>query len=131
MILEKAEIEGPNLWEERETVMKDQICVKLNINKEECQSTMVERAHQVGKRHTPFCHLANGTKVKSCPRPIVAKFLSWKDKEKVLRVTRSLKPDDVQYLEDFSKRTLDKRKHKILELIAAHKSGKRVFSVLD
>ena len=92
---------------------------------------MIERAHWVGKRHTPFCHLADGTKVKSRPRPIVTKFLSWKDKEKVLRAARSLKLDDIQFLEDFSKRTLDKRKAKIPELIAAHKRGKRAFLVMD
>ena len=63
--------------------MKDQICAKLNIDKEECQSMMIERAHRVGKRHAAFHHLADGTKVKSFPRPIVAKFLSWKDKESV------------------------------------------------
>ena len=130
-IPEKAEIEGPELWEECENAVKDQICAKLNIKKEECQSMMTERAHQVGKRHAPFCHLADGTKVKSHPRPIVAKFLNWKDKEKVLRAARLLKPDDIQFLEDFSKKTSDKRKAKIPELIAAHKSGKRVFLVMD
>ena len=130
-IPEKAEIEGPELWEECETAVKDQICAKLNIDKEECQSMMIERAHWVGKRHAPFGHLADGTKVKSLPRPIVAKFLSWKDKEKVLRAARSLKPDDIQFLEDFSKRTLDKRKAKISELIAARKSGKKAFLVMD
>ena len=130
-IPEKAEIEGPELFEECENAVKDQICAKLNIKKEECQCMMIEWAHQVGKQHAPFHHLANGTKVKSHPRPIVVKFLNWKDKEKVLRAARLLKPNDVQFLEDFSKRTLDKRKAKIQELIAARKSGKRVFLVMD
>ena len=130
-IPEKAEIEGPELWEVCENAVKDQICAKLNIKKEECQSMTIERAHRVGKQHTPFRHLADGTKVKSRARPIVAKFLNWKDKEKVLREARLLKPDDIQFLEDFSKRTLDKRKAKIPELIAAHKSGKRAFLVMD
>ena len=130
-IPEKAEIEGPQLWEECENAVKDQICAKLNIKKEEGQCMMIERAHRVGKRHAPFRHLADGTKVKSHPRPIVVKFHNWKDKEKVLRAARLLKPDDVQFLEDFSKRTLDKRKAKIPELIAARKSGKRAFLVMD
>ena len=47
--------------------------------------------------------------VKSRPRPSVAKFLSWKGREKVLLAARSLKPDDVQFVEDFSKRTLEKK----------------------
>ena len=49
----------------------------------------------------------------------------------MLRAARSLKPDDIQVLEDFSKRTLDKRKAKILAMIAARKSGKRAFLVMD
>ena len=61
----------------------------------------------------------------------MAKFLSWKDKERVLRSARSIKPDGVQFLEDFSKRTFDKRKEKIPELIAARESGKRAFLVMD
>ena len=44
-----------------------------------------------------------------------------------IRSARSINPNDVQLLEDFSKRTLDKRKEKIPELIAACKSGKRAF----
>ena len=85
---------------------------------------VIERAHRVGKRRDPFHHLADGTMVKSRPRPIVANFLSWKDKDRVLRSAKSIKPDGTQFLEDFSKKTLDKRKDKIPELIAAHRSGK-------
>ena len=49
----------------------------------------------------------------------------------MLRSARSVKPDGLQFLEDFNKRTLDKRKEKIPELIAACKSGKRAFLVMD
>ena len=115
------------VWEECEAAVKNEIHTKVKINPE---SMVIERALRVGKRRDPFHHLANGTKVKSRPRPIVAKFLSWKDKDRVLRSARSIKPDGVQFLEDFSKRTLDKGK-KIPELIAAHKSGKRAFLVMD
>ena len=118
----------PEVWEEFEAAVKNEIHTKLKINPE---SMVIERAHRVGKCRDPFHHLADGTKVKSRPRPIVAKFLSWKDKERVLRSARSIKPDGVQFLEDFSKRTLDKRKEKIPELIAARKSGKRAFLVMD
>ena len=77
---------------------------------------VIERVHRVGKHRDPFHHLADGTKVRSRPRPIVAKFLSWKDKDRVLRSARSIKSDGIQFLKDFSKRTLDKRKEKIPEL---------------
>ena len=62
---------------------------------------VIERTHRVKKCRYPF-HLADGTKVKSRPRPIVAKFLSWKDKDRVLRSARSVKPDGIQFLEDFN-----------------------------
>ena len=92
------------VWEECEAAVKKEIYIKLKINPE---SMVIERAHRVGKRIDPFHHLADGSKVKSRPRPIVAKFLSWKDKDRVLRSARSIKPDGIQFLEDFSKRTLD------------------------
>ena len=47
-IQEKAKIEGPELWEESETAVKDQICAKLNIEKK-FQSMMIERAHRIRK----------------------------------------------------------------------------------
>ena len=84
-----------------------------------------------GKRHAPIRHLPDGTTVKVRPRPIIAKFLSWKDKEKIVKAARKIKPKQVQFLEDFSQRTLDKRKAMVPELIAARKSGKRAFLVMD
>ena len=48
-IPEKAKIEGPELCEECETAVKNQICAELIIDKEECQNVMTERAHWVGK----------------------------------------------------------------------------------
>ena len=101
---------------------------KVKINPE---SMVIERVHRLQKRRDPFHHLANGTKVKSRPRPIVANFLSWKNKDRVLRSARSIKPDGTQFLENFSKRTIDKRKEKTPEFIAAHESGKRAVLVMD
>ena len=43
--------------------------------------------------------------VKVQPRPIIAKFLSWKDKEKIVKAARKIKPKQVQFLEDESKNT--------------------------
>ena len=129
-IPEKDAVNGsdPEVWEECEVAVKNEIHTKLKINPE---SMVIDRAHRVGKRRDPFHHLADGTKVKNQPRPIVAKFLSRKDKDRVLRLARLIKPDGVQFLEDFSKRTLDKIKEKIPEFIAACKSGKRASLVMD
>ena len=107
-IPEKNEKKGPELWEECEEVVKSEIESKLNM---ECgDNVIIERAHLVGKRHAPIRHLPDRTTVKVRPRPIIAKFLSWKDKEKIVKAARKIKPKQVQFLEDFSQRTLDKRK---------------------
>ena len=128
-IPEKDEKKGPELWEECEEVVKSEIESKLNM---ECgDDVIIERAHRVGKRHAPIRHLPDGTTVKVRPRPIIAKFLSWKDKEKIVKAARKIKPKQVQFLEDFSQRTLDKRKAMVPELTAARKSGKRAFLVMD
>ena len=127
-IPEKPEKDGPELWEHCESAVRQEIESKLKIKG---RNMAIERAHRVGRRHAPTRHLLNGTKVKSRPRPIVVKFLLWKDKEKVIKAARTIKPKEVQFLEDFSQRTLDRRREIIPKLIEARKNGKRAFLVKD
>ncbi len=65
------------------------------------------------------------------PRPIVAKFCKWKDKESVLRKARSLKPDGVKFFPDYAKRTLERRALQKDSLIAARQQGKVAYFVMD
>ena len=44
------------------------------------------------------------------PRPIVAKIKSWKTKERILKTAREKRPQIVKFLNDFSQRTLLKKK---------------------
>ena len=73
----------------------------------------------------------DGTKVKSDPTPIVAKFTSWKQKEAILKVARKIKPKGVKLYQDLSSRTLERRAELIPELLRIRKQGKTAFLVLD
>ena len=52
----------------------------------------------------------------------MAKFKDWKQKEKVTNAAKKL-PDVVKFLDDFSKRALDKRFAQQTELLNARKEG--------
>ena len=53
------------------------------------------------------------------PRPIVAKFLKWKEKEIVLKKAREIKPQGVRFLADLSSRTIQKRSDQVPKLLEA------------
>ena len=48
-----------------------------------------------------------------------------------MRAARESKPKDVQFLEDYSKKTLEKRRELIPQLIAERKKGRHAFLVMD
>ena len=120
------ESEGGETWEESEKLVKDAIKEHLKIE----DDLLIERAHRVGKPRPPYRHVG-GSKVASKPRPIVARFQIWKEKEKVIRAARKSKPDRVQFFEDFAKATLERRRQKVPELVKARKQGKKAFLVMD
>ena len=91
----------------------------------------IERAQRVGKLRPQPSLRHDGSNVKVRPRPIIVRFQSWKDKEMVVKKAGQLKPESIQFYEDYSKRTLDRRKEKIPELIQGRKRGKRSFLVKD
>ena len=126
-IPEKDAKEGLESWEESEQLVKNEIKSKLKIEVD----LNIERAHRVGKLRPQPSHRHDGSNVKIRPRPIIVRFQSWKDKEMVVKKARQLKPEIIQFYEDYSKRTLDRRKEKIPELIQARKRSKRAFLVMD
>ena len=125
-IPEKDDNDGREMWEESEALAIEAIKTKLDIQ----DDLSIERAHRVGKPRPPFRHI-DGAKVPSKPRPTVVRFLSWKEKERVVRAARRIKPDGLKFFEDFSKKTLERRREKIPELIRKRKEGKNVFLVMD
>ena len=118
--------DGRETWEESEALAMEAIKAKLDIQ----DDLSIERAHRVGKPHPPFRHI-DGMKVPSKPRPIVVRFLSWKEKERVVRAARRIKPNGLNFFEDFSKKTFERRREKIPELIRKRKEGGNVFLVVD
>ena len=89
----------------------------------------IERAHHVGKKRNKEETRPDGSKYG--PRPIVAKFLSWKQGEKVLSSARSKRPTGVSFYPDLSPRTLQRRADQIPDLIQAPKEGKVAYFVLN
>ena len=107
--------------------MKQEIKTKLGIKTD----FMIERADRVGRNHPPLCHLENGSRVASRPRPIVARFAFWKKKDQLVWAARESRPKDVQILEDCSNKTLEKRRELISELAAERKKGCHAYFVMD
>ena len=102
---------------------------KLNIPGE----VDIERGHRVGKKTKAGRHLGNASQSREQkPRPIVAaKISSCKVKENVLREARRKRPEDIMFLDDLSKRTLERRQELIPEMLEARKQGKIAYMVMD
>ena len=90
----------------------------------------IERAHRVGQKRQFFTR-TDGSRVKANPRPIVAKFKDWKQKEKVTNAAKKLRPDGVKFLDEFSKRTLNKRFAQQPVLLNARKEGKIAYFAVN
>ena len=71
------------------------------------------------------------SKRNSQPRPILGKIKSWKVKDTIMKEARKKKPKDTRFIDDFAKRTLDRRASKIPEMLEARKTGKTAFLIMD
>jgi hypothetical protein len=89
---------GDKTWEETETKVRDFMATSLNLDRDSVANKIeIERAHRLpGVRN---------------PRPIIVKFLRFKDKDMVIKTARStLKGTDFYVSEDFIKPVRDTRK---------------------
>ena len=111
-------------WDDTEVVVKQSIKDKLNIG----EDFEIERCHRVNSR-TRRSNYRSGQAEE--PRPIVAKFSKWKEKEIVLKKAREIKPQGVRFLADLSSRTIQKRSDQVPKLLEARRQGKVAFFVLD
>ena len=107
-------------WDDTEEVVRKALKDKLNLE----ENFEIERCHRIksGNKNPRYANQ---------PRPIVAKFCKWKDKESILRKARSLKPEGVKFFPDYAKRTLEKRALQKDKLIAARAEGKVAYFVMD
>ena len=76
-------------WEKTEEILQNLFDEKIQL-----QNLKVEKAHRLGNKE------------KSNNRTIVAKFSSFKDKQKILSETPKLKGSNININEDYSKETL-------------------------
>ena len=111
-------------WDDTEQKVKQVIKDKLGLT----EDFEIDRCHRVGRSGN---RQRRTGRQEDDPRPIVAKLVRWKDKERILKKAREVKPNGVKFLADLSKRTLDKREEQVPDLIAARKSGKIAYFVLD
>ena len=95
-IKEKCGVESET-WEESETKVKVFLQEKLGLETDEIT---IERVHRIGKKE-------EGKR-----RTIIAKFLNYKQREKVLNKYKELKlwEDQIYINEDFSEYTVEKRR---------------------
>ncbi len=111
-------------WDDTEKILKQSIKEKLKLD----EDFEIERCHRVNRRTNNQSDRSDRPKE---PRPIVAKFSKWKEKETVLRKAREIKPRGIRFLADLSSRTLQRRRAQVPQLIEARRQGKIAFFVLD
>ena len=113
-------------WDDSEKIFIDNVKSTLKIKDE----ILVERAHRVGPRKEWFTK-PDGSRVKARPRPIIAKLSSWKQREKVLKAARDVRPEGILFVEDLSQMTLDKRNLLKPRLKEEREKGNIAFFKLD
>ena len=108
-------------WDDTEHVVKKALKETLKLEK----NIDIKRCHGVNHRQQ------SGSSHNNEPRPIVAKIASWKDKEIILMKAREFKPKGVKFVPDLSSRTIQKRKEKVPDPLAARKAGNIAYFILD
>ena len=94
---------------------------KLTLNEE----PDIERAHRVGRR----ANATTGSVRRR--RTIICRLHDWKQKEKIIRNARRIKPPRIFVNEDLAQETLDKREVQRPKFEEARKNGKIAYFVLD
>ena len=105
-------------WSTSEKKIREIIGAKLHIKTDELT---IERAHRAGK----------GNASSGKPRTIVAKFNNYKIREQVLRNKKGLKGTNVFVREDFSQKTLAKRRELLPAMHEERRKGNIAFLRYD
>lgn len=117
--------EKEQTWEHTEEIVKSLSHDKLGSS----EDFQLERCHRVGNANKANSQQRNGGRNRT--GPIVAKFLKWKEKESVLGLARTKKPEGIRLVQDLSGKTLARRKEKIPQLVEARAKGKIAYFVMD
>ena len=107
---------GEKTWEATEKRLRELVLPKLEVP----EDIVIERAHRVGQRQRS-----------QRPRKIIARFVNFKDKEKVLKARKWLVGTNIYINEDFSDRIKMIRKDLWPKVKAARQAGQRAFLCYD
>ena len=103
-------------WKAIEKRLRELVLPKLGV----CEDIVIDRAHHVGQRQRS-----------QRLRMIIARFLNFKDKQKVLQARKRLVGTNIYINLDFSDRIKMIRKDLWPKVKAAHKAGQRAFLSYD
>ena len=87
-----------------------------------------EKLHIEDARQIEFQRVhRNGRKISNKPRPILARFLRFTDREKVRKKAKELKGTNFVIYEDLPKELIDRRRVMLPKLKVAKKQGSRAY----
>ena len=112
-------------WEETEHKAKLALEYKLNLS----FKVQIERAHRAGKANRRQAHAGNASSKR--PRTVICRLENWKQKNPILKVARTVKPDGMFVREDLVAETLQRCKELLPKLKQAKQAGKIAYFVLD
>ena len=115
--------EANETWEQTEEMVKQQMTKTFSIPQIEVDQIKIERAHRTGA--------SKAKDGKNKPRTIMVKFTSFKDRELLLQKARQVKPRGIFVNEDYSSKTLMKRKELIPKMMALRAEGKYAYISFD
>ena len=106
--------EEAETWDNTETKVKEILKEKLNLDEE----PDIERAHRVGRR----ANATTGSVRRS--RTIVCRLRDWKQKEKIIRGARRIKPLEFLLMKNWHKKPLTRGKSSVPSLKKREETGK-------
>ena len=85
--------------------------------------------HRTGKANRSQAHAGNASSKR--PRTVICRLENWKQKNPILKVARTVKPDGMFVREDLVAETLQRCKELLPKLKQAKQAGKIAYFVLD
>ena len=88
-----AETNGRENWDDCENLVRDHLVSKLGMTTESVAEMEIDRAHRLPKNNR-----------KQGPRDIIFKPTKYKDKDRIIKEARRLRPESIYFKEDYTDR---------------------------
>lgn len=118
-------------WEVTEAKVRSALVTSLGLSQADAAAIPIERAHRTGKPRSPPGSSSADSRAHGRLRPVVVKFLNFKDRELILRRARERKPASLHIYEDLSARVLQTRREKLDELKSHRAAGRIAYFSFD